>query len=64
MTAPGVWEKVSQIDGVRPSSATAPSIWYDAVATPQTKPSGKRADRSGAVAVCSAVPSVRWTVIP
>ena len=24
---PGVWLKVSQIDGVRPSSATAPSIW-------------------------------------
>ncbi len=64
MTAPGVWENVSQIDGVRPSSATAPSIWYDAVATPQTKPSGKRADRSGAVTVLPAGVRVRWTVIP
>ena len=64
MTAPGVWENVSQIDGVRPSSATAPSIWYDAVAAPHTKPSGKRAERSGAVVVCSDVPSVCWTVIP
>src|SRR2546423_13729661 len=38
---PGVWLKVSQIEGPRPSSLTAPSIWYDAVATPQTKSSGK-----------------------
>ena len=29
------------MDGPRPSSRTAPSIWYDAVAAPQTKPSGK-----------------------
>ena len=40
-TAPGTRQKVSQMDGVRPSSATAPSIWYDAVAAPQTKPAGK-----------------------
>src|SRR5215212_6186199 len=40
--APGVWLKVSQIDGPRPSSATAPSIWYAAVAVPKTKPGGKR----------------------
>src|SRR4051812_47439594 len=32
---PGVAEKVSQIDGARPSSSTAPSIWYAAVAAPQ-----------------------------
>src|SRR5437868_149598 len=30
-------EKVSQIDGRRPSAWMAPSIWYDAVATPQVK---------------------------
>ena len=39
-TAPGVWLKVSQIDGPRPSSATAPSIWYAAVAVPNWKPGG------------------------
>ncbi len=39
--APGTRAKVSQIDGVRPSSATAPSIWYDAVAAPHKKPVGK-----------------------
>jgi hypothetical protein len=26
-TFPGVAENVSQIDGIRPSSVTAPSIW-------------------------------------
>src|SRR5690606_32420271 len=31
---PGVWVKVSQIDGERPSSSTAPSIWNADVATP------------------------------
>src|SRR5690349_24571284 len=36
------------MDGPRPSSFTAPSIWYDAVAAPQTKPSGNRTpDASG-----------------
>src|SRR5258707_5368221 len=30
------------MDGPRPSSSTAPSIWYAAVAAPQRKPSGKR----------------------
>lgn len=29
---PGVWEKVSQMEGPRPSVFHAPSIWYDAVA--------------------------------
>ena len=29
------------MEGVRPSSAAAPSIWYDAVAAPHRKPSGK-----------------------
>src|SRR5207248_7546079 len=33
----------SQTLGPRPSSAIAPSIWYDAVAEPQRKSSGKRA---------------------
>src|SRR5450756_1058524 len=36
-TRPGVWLKVSQMDGPRPSSVTAPSIWYDAVAAPHRK---------------------------
>src|SRR5262245_14528753 len=40
-TLPGVRLKVSQIDAVRPPSAAAPSIWYAAVAAPQTKPAGK-----------------------
>jgi hypothetical protein len=30
------------MDGVRPSSVAAPSIWYAAVAAPQMKPAGKR----------------------
>jgi len=38
---PGVLANVSQMLGPRPSSATAPSIWYDAVALPQTKSDGK-----------------------
>ncbi len=38
---PGVWENVSQIEGDRPSSEAAPSIWYAAVALPQRKPGGK-----------------------
>src|SRR5207302_8810536 len=37
---PGVWAKVSQMDGPRPSSWTAPSIWYAEVAVPQRKRSG------------------------
>src|SRR3712207_1048498 len=41
-TLPGVWEKVSQIEGPRPSSSTAPSIWYEAVAVPHRNPSGNR----------------------
>ena len=36
--------EVSQIDGPRPSSSTAPSIWYAAVAAPQRKPWGKVMD--------------------
>ncbi len=38
---PGVWLKVSQIEGVRPPSRTAPSIWYAEVAAPQRKAEGK-----------------------
>src|SRR6266516_2425375 len=45
---PGSWLNVSQIEGPRPSSSTAPSIWKEAVAAPQTKPSGKRS-RAAAV---------------
>src|SRR3712207_9582337 len=41
-TLPGVCEKVSQMEGPRPSSSTAPSIWYEAVAVPHKKPSGNR----------------------
>src|SRR3712207_2016073 len=41
-TSPGVWEKVSQMEGPRPSSFTAPSIWYEAVAVPHRNPSGNR----------------------
>src|SRR5918998_1417762 len=42
-TLPGVWENVSQMEGPRPSSSTAPSIWYEAVAVPHKNPSGNRA---------------------
>ncbi len=31
----GVWLKVSQIDGPRPSSLAAPSIWYAASPRPR-----------------------------
>ncbi len=31
------------MEGARPSSATAPSIWYAEVATPQAKSSGRAA---------------------
>ena len=47
----GVWLKVSQIDGPRPPSCTAPSIWYDAMATPSSKPGGSSRAVSAAVAV-------------
>ena len=33
-------ENVSQMDGPRPSSSNAPSIWYEAVAEPQRKSEG------------------------
>ena len=36
---PGMAEKVSHIDGPRPSWWMAPSIWYEAVAKPQMKSS-------------------------
>src|SRR6266542_527062 len=39
--APGTRQYVSQIDGVRPSASTAPSIWYADVATPQRNPAGR-----------------------
>src|SRR5262245_1905712 len=38
---PGVEVKRSQMLSPRPSSPTAPSTWYAAVAAPQTKPGGK-----------------------
>src|SRR3712207_1152858 len=47
-----MWQKVSQILGPRPSAATAPSIWYAAVAAPQTKSSGKLYMWSPLVASC------------
>ena len=53
--APGTRQNVSQIDGARPSSATAPSIWYAAVAAPQTK---SRPRSSGVQ------DSPQWTVLP
>ena len=40
---PGVRANVSQIDARRPSSVTAPSIWYAEAAKPHMKSSGKRA---------------------
>ena len=40
-TFPSTSQNVSQIDGSRPSSVVAPSIWKLAVAAPQRKPSGK-----------------------
>src|SRR6185503_5153322 len=43
-------QKSSHIDGPRPSSWRAPSIWSADVAEPQTKPGGKRIDVDGAPA--------------
>jgi hypothetical protein len=40
----GVAQKRSQMLSPRPSSATAPSSWYEAEETPQRKPGGKRAE--------------------
>ena len=42
---PGVWLKVSQMEGPRPSSWAAPSIWYAAVAAPSRKSFGMRTGR-------------------
>ncbi len=39
------------MEGERPSSWAAPSIWYDAVAAPQRKPGGK---------VTAALVAVAW----
>src|SRR2546430_11079344 len=39
-TLPGVAQKRSQTLSLRPSSFAAPSIWYDAVAAPQTNSAG------------------------
>src|SRR3982074_1163714 len=56
------------MDGRRPSSSTAPSIWYDAVAAPQRKPSGNISNR-GSTNCCTLViaaappvwsPAVDW----
>src|SRR6478735_5776362 len=54
-TAPVVRQYVSQIDGVRPSSATAPSIWYAEVATPNRKSRPKRSINSRSVDAADAV---------
>jgi hypothetical protein len=40
-TAPGMRANASQIESVRPSSCAAPSIWYAAVAAPNTNAGGK-----------------------
>ena len=40
MIFPGSAQKVSQTLTPLPSSWTAPSIWYDAVLVPNTKPAG------------------------
>ena len=39
------------MEGERPSSETAPSIWYDAVAAPQRNPGGKTTASDSAVRV-------------
>src|SRR4029450_3350653 len=41
-TLDGVRQNVSQIEGPRPSSSTAPSTWNAEVATPHRNPSGNR----------------------
>ena len=48
------------MEGVRPSSATAPSIWYEAVAMPHTKSRGNRASPW----VAAAVSGLLCTLIP
>jgi len=42
----GVCENVSQMLGPRPSTAADPSIWYAAVAAPQTNSGGNRLARA------------------
>src|SRR4051794_19783231 len=55
--APGTRQKVSQIDGVRPSTSIAPSIWYAEVATPQRKSAGRLA-----ISACSSAGAVNTEV--
>ena len=50
---PGVCENVSQIDGPRPSSLAAPSIWYADAAKPHVKPGGKRWASASGLVSCS-----------
>ena len=38
--APGTWQNSSQMDGSRPSSSAAPSIWKAEVAAPHWNDSG------------------------
>ena len=59
-TAPFFLQNVSQTDGPRPSSLAAPSTWYEAVATPQTKSFGKRRPCRLSLAACSAA-RAPWT---
>src|SRR5690606_19307857 len=42
--APGLSQKVSQLHRPAPSARRCPSIWYEAVATPQVKLRGKAQD--------------------
>src|SRR5580700_3505303 len=44
---------MSQIERPRPSSLTAPSIWYAEVAVPQTKPAGNLAGSGAAMVLLS-----------
>src|SRR5690606_41563593 len=48
---PGVCVKVSQIERPRPSSSTAPSIWYDAVDIPKRNPASNWGSSDGSVMV-------------
>src|SRR5688572_12089889 len=54
-TAPGRRLNVSQIEGDRPPSVTAPSIWYDAVAAPHRKSGGNRRAVTPSMCCCVAV---------
>src|ERR1017187_6303318 len=59
-TLPGVWLKVSHINGPFPTMSAAPSIWYAAVDAPQMSPGGKSRGRQHLLPFPSSGPPFWW----